>query len=242
MSRGGAHGNREGFRGDGWHGRAGGGGGARFVDDVEHSVAVVGGRAVSVARLLDELGAGERVGGFPADLTDETAVGTAFAAAVERFGGIDGLAATAGGFGGGASVHETELAIWHEQYEINLLTAFLCSKTAVPHLLARGGGAIVHVGSRPALRGAPYIAAYSVAKSGVLRLTEAMAEELKDQDITVNAVLPSTIDTPANRAASPDADYSKWVAPEAIAAVIRWLLGPEARIVSGAAIPVFGKA
>jgi NAD(P)-dependent dehydrogenase (short-subunit alcohol dehydrogenase family) len=153
------------------------------------------------------------------------------------------LAAAAGGFGGGAPVHETELATWREQYEVNLLTAFLSCRAAIPHLLEGGnGGAIVTVASRPALHGAPYIAAYSVAKGGVLHLTEALAGELKASDITVNAILPSTIDTPANRADNPDADYSTWVAPAAIAAVVRWLLGPDARIISGAAIPVYGKA
>jgi NAD(P)-dependent dehydrogenase (short-subunit alcohol dehydrogenase family) len=206
------------------------------------NVAVVGGRAESVTRFVGQLNAEGRIGGFSADLTDEAQVGAAFAAAVERFGGLDGLAAAAGGFGGGAPVHETEVAIWREQYEVNLLTSFLTCRAAIPHLLARGGGAIVTVASRPALHGSPYIAAYSVAKSGVLRLTEALAGELKDRDITANAILPSTIDTPANRAASPDADYSTWVAPAAIAAVVRWLLGPDARIVSGAAIPVYGKA
>ena len=206
------------------------------------SMAVIGGRAESVARLVDEVDAGERVGGFPADLTDEAQVGAAFAAVIERFGGLDGLAAAAGGFGGGAPVHETEVAIWREQYEVNLLTSFLTCRAAIPHLLARGSGAIVTVASRPALHGSPYIAAYSIAKGGVLHLTEALAGELKDRDITVNAILPSTIDTPANRAASPDADYSTWVAPAAIAAVVRWRLGPDARIVSGAAIPVYGKA
>jgi NAD(P)-dependent dehydrogenase (short-subunit alcohol dehydrogenase family) len=206
------------------------------------NVAVVGGREASVARLVGELDAGERVGGFPADLTDEGQVGAAFAAAAGRFGGLDGLVAAAGGFGGGTPVHETDVATWREQYEVNLLTSFLACRATIPHLLERGGGAIVTVASRPALHGAPYIAAYSVAKGGVLRLTEALAGELKDRDVTVNAILPSTIDTPANRAASPDADYSAWVAPEAIAAVVRWLLGPDARIVSGAAIPVYGRA
>ena len=206
------------------------------------SVAVVGGRQASVDRLIGELGAGAQVGGFPADLTDEAQVDAAFAAAAERFGGLDGLVASAGGFGGGAPVHETELAVWREQNEVNLLTAFLTCRAVAPYLIRRKGGAIVTVASRPALHGAPYIAAYSVAKGGVLRLTEAMAGELLDQNITVNAVLPSTIDTPANREGQPDADYSTWVKPEEIAAVIRWLLGPDARIVSGAAVPVYGRA
>jgi NAD(P)-dependent dehydrogenase (short-subunit alcohol dehydrogenase family) len=187
-------------------------------------------------------GAGAQLDGRSVDLTDEGQVTAFMAWAADRFGGIDGLAAIAGGFAGGTAVHETPLEVWRAQQEVNLTSAFLSLKAVTPHLLGRGGGSIVAVASRPALRGAPSIAAYSVAKSGVLRLVEAMAEELKHQNVSVNAILPSTIDTPDNRAASPKADYSRWVKPEEIAAVIRWLLGPEARIISGAAIPVYGQA
>ncbi|HET8628688.1 MAG TPA: SDR family oxidoreductase, partial [Thermomicrobiales bacterium] len=176
------------------------------------------------------------------DLTDEEQVGGAFARAVAHFGGLDGLAALAGGYAGGAPVSETDLATWRGQQDVNLTTAFLACRAAVPHLVARGGGAIVTVGSRPALHGAATVAAYSAAKAGVLRLTEALAAELRDQDIAVNCILPGVIDTPANRAAMPRAKHERWVAPDAIAAVVRWLLGPEARIISGAAIPVYGRS
>lgn len=210
--------------------------------DAGARVAVTGRRAAGVTRLLAQVGAGDRIDGRAVDLTDETAVVAFVSWVAERFGGIDGLVAAAGGFAGGTPVHETAFSVWSDQLSINLTTAFLSAKAVVPHLIRRGGGSIVMVGSRPALRGAPGIAAYAVAKSGVLRLTEAMAEELKDQAITVNAVLPSVIDTPANRAAMPDADPSPWVKPAEIAAVICWLLGPDARVISGAAIPVYGRA
>jgi NAD(P)-dependent dehydrogenase (short-subunit alcohol dehydrogenase family) len=205
-------------------------------------VAAAGRRQDALDQLIQAQAAGDRLDGRPADLTSEEQVTDLMAWAAERFGGLDGLAAIAGGFAGGTPVHETPLEVWRSQQEVNLTSAFLSLKAVTPHLLRRGGGSIVAVGSRPALRGAPSIAAYSVAKSGVLRLVEAMAAELKDQNIWVNAILPSTIDTPDNRAASPKADYSKWVKPEEIAAVIRWLFGPEARIISGAAIPVYGRA
>lgn len=210
--------------------------------DAGASVGIVGGRAPGVARLLGELQAGGRAVGEPADLTDEAQTIAAVAAVAERLGGIDGLVAAAGGFGGGKPVHETPLADWSGQQETNLTTAFLTCKAVAPHLIRRGGGAIVTIGSRPALRGAPYIAAYSVAKGGVVRLTEALAAELLDKEITVNCLLPSTIDTPANRAGADEADIAKWVTPGEIAAVALFLLGPAGRVISGAAIPVYGKA
>ena len=206
------------------------------------SVGIVGGRAAGMARLLADLQAGERVSGHAADLTDEAQTAEAVAAVAAHFGGIDGLVATAGGFGGGKPVHETALTDWQGQQEINLTTAFLTCKAVTPHLIARGGGAIVTIGSRPALRGAPNLAAYSVAKGGVLRLTEALAGELLAHDISVNCLLPSTIDTPANRDGASEAAISKWVKPAEIAAVARFLLGPEGRVISGAAIPVYGQA
>jgi NAD(P)-dependent dehydrogenase (short-subunit alcohol dehydrogenase family) len=219
-----------------------GGAVVRALLDTGASVALVGGRQEKLARLLAGLNADERASAHAGDLTDEQAVAAVFAAAAERFGGLDGLAATAGGFGGGQPVHETAVDAWREQQQINLTTAFLSCRAVTPYLLQRGGGAIVTVGSRPALHGTPSIAAYSVAKSGVLRLTEAMAEELKNENIAVNCILPGTIDTPANRAAMPKANPDKWTKPEAIAAVVRWLLSDEARIISGAAIPVYGRS
>lgn len=206
------------------------------------SVGLVGGRAASIARLLDELQAKERVSGHAADLTDEQQTIEAVEAVAAHFGGLDGLVATAGGFGGGKPVHETALADWQDQQAVNLTTAFLTCKAVAPHLIRRGGGAIVTIGSRPALRGVPNLAAYSVAKGGVLRLTESLAGELLGHDISVNCLLPSTIDTPANRAGASAAAIGTWVKPEEIAAVARFLLGPEGRVISGAAIPVYGRA
>ncbi len=206
------------------------------------NVGVVGGRAERVAHLLDEFAVGDRLVGEAVDLTDEERTSAAVAAVAARLGGLDGLVAAAGGFGGGKPVHQIALGDWREQQEVNLTTAFLICKAVVPHLIARGGGAIVTIGSRPALRGTPNIAAYSAAKGGVLRLTEALAAELKDRNISANCLLPSTIDTPANRVAMPKADHAAWVQPAVIAAVARFLLGPDGRIISGAALPVYGRA
>jgi NAD(P)-dependent dehydrogenase (short-subunit alcohol dehydrogenase family) len=176
------------------------------------------------------------------DLTDEQAV-AAFCDHVQHaLGGIDILVNLAGGFGGGKPAHETPWSLWQKQLDVNLKTAVLVSHFVVPHLMQRGGGAIVNVGSRPAVETGVNLSAYAAAKRAVLQLTTTMAEELKAHNITVNAVLPSLIDTPDNRKAMPRADHDAWVKPQDIARVIRFLVGPEARIVSGAHIPVYGRS
>jgi NAD(P)-dependent dehydrogenase (short-subunit alcohol dehydrogenase family) len=180
--------------------------------------------------------------GAALDLADEQAVAQYYAAVAAQHGGIDILVNIAGGFGGGKPVHETPWSLWQEQLELNLKTTVLSCQAAVPHMLARGGGAIVNVGTRTATQPGAKLAAYAASKRAVLQLTEALAAELRDQNVTANAILPSTIDTPANRRGSPNADHSRWVQPAEIARVILFLSGPDARIISGAAIPVYGRA
>jgi NAD(P)-dependent dehydrogenase (short-subunit alcohol dehydrogenase family) len=180
--------------------------------------------------------------GAVVDLTDETAINGFAQSVAEDRGGLDILVNAAGGFGGGKPVHETPWSLWQEQLDVNLKTAVLASRAAVPHMLRRGAGAIINVSSRPATQDGRNIAAYAAAKRAVLQLTDAMAAELRERDITVNAVLPSVIDTPANRKAMPKSDFSKWVSPDDIARVICFLAGPDGRIVSGAHLPVYGKA
>lgn len=180
--------------------------------------------------------------GAPLDLTDEAAVRAAYAEAAARLGGVDILVNIAGGFDGGRPVHESGWELWQRQLDMNLKTAVISCAAAVPHLIARGGGAIVNVSTRTATQPGKNLAAYAAAKRAVLQLTEALAEELKPHDITANAILPSTIDTPTNREAMPKADHGKWVRPEEIARVISFLVGPDARIISGAHIPVYGRA
>lgn len=180
--------------------------------------------------------------GAVVDLTDETAVADFCESVAEDRGGLDVLVNAAGGFAGGKPVHETAWSLWQEQLDVNLKTAVLASRAAVPQMLRRGGGAIVNVSSRPAVQAAPGLAAYAASKRALLALTDAMAAEHSDSRITVNAVLPSTIDTPANREAMPEVDFSRWVPPEQIARVILFLAGPDARIVSGAHVPLYGRA
>ncbi len=180
--------------------------------------------------------------GVQLDLTDETATRSTYTTIANAHGGIDILVNAAGGFAGGEPVHQTSWELWQSQIDINLKTAVISCAAAIPHLIARGGGAIVNVSSRTATQSGANLAAYATAKRAVLQLTEALAVELRPHNITVNAVLPSVIDTPANRAAMPKANYEVWVKPAEIAEVIHFLVSPAARIISGAAIPVYGQA
>jgi NAD(P)-dependent dehydrogenase (short-subunit alcohol dehydrogenase family) len=182
-----------------------------------------------------------RLSGVALDLTDEEAVARAYAAIAQDHGGIDILVNVAGGFSGGSPVHETGWSLWQRQLDLNVKTAVLSCKAAVPHMLGRGG-AIVNVGTRTATQPGKNLAAYAASKRAVIQLTEALAAELLDQKITANAVLPSTIDTPENRRNDPTAGGGRWVPPEQIARVILFLAGPDARIISGASVPVYGRA
>lgn len=178
---------------------------------------------------------------LPLDLLDRDQVRAGIEQAVARFGGIDVLCHIAGGFRMGEAVHETTDASWDFLMDVNARTLVNVAAAVVPHLLRRGGGKIVTVGAAAAVRGAAHMGAYSASKSALLRLTEAMSAELKDHGINVNCVLPSIIDTPDNRAAMPDADYSRWVAPQALANVIVFLASDAASAIHGAALPVTGR-
>jgi NAD(P)-dependent dehydrogenase (short-subunit alcohol dehydrogenase family) len=177
-----------------------------------------------------------------ADLADEASVMALVAGALDRFGRIDILANTVGGYRAGTPVHETPLETWDFMLTLNARTAFLISKAVIPTMLAQRYGKIVHVAARGGLTGTARHSAYAASKSAVIRLTETLAAELRHEGINVNCVLPGTIDTPQNRAEAPGADYSKWVAPEAIADVILFLASDAARAVNGAAVPVYGRS
>lgn len=191
------------------------------------------------AVLREELGEAHLlIGGV--DLGQMDAARKAIAAVAMRFGGIDTLVNVAGGFRW-ELLEDGEVETWDELYAINLRTAVVSCKAALPALLERGRGRIINVGAGAAARAAAGMGAYAASKSGVERLTEALAAELRDRGVTVNAVLPGIIDTPRNRADMPDADFARWVAPEAIADVIVFLASDAARAVTGAAVPVFGR-
>ncbi|MEJ7931825.1 SDR family NAD(P)-dependent oxidoreductase [Ramlibacter sp. AN1015] len=176
----------------------------------------------------------------PTDLLQQTSAQAAVDAALARFGGIDVVCNLAGGFHMGEAVHETSDATWEQMMGLNARTLLNLTRAAVPVLLRQGGGQVVNVAAGAAVRGGAHMGAYAAAKSVVMRLTESMAGELREHGINVNCVLPSIIDTPENRRAMPDADPSRWVAPDELAQVIRFLASPAARAVHGAAIPVSG--
>ena len=176
----------------------------------------------------------------PANLLDLEQVQTAMQAAIARFGRIDVLCNLAGGFRMGDAVHATPASTWDFVQDINIRTLLNMARAVVPHMLEHGGGKIVNVGAYAAQRGAAYMGAYCSAKSGVIRLTETMAAELREQHINVNCVLPTILDTPDNRAAMPDADPTRWVAPKALASVVAFLASDAASAVHGAALPVTG--
>ena len=141
----------------------------------------------------------------------------------------------------GEKVHETSARTWDFLLGLNAGSLLNIAAAVVPHLIGQGGGKVVTVGAAGALNGAADMGAYGASKAALIRLTEAMSAELRDQGINVNCVLPSIIDTPDNRAAMPDADVSRWVAPEALADVIAFLASDAARAIHGAAIPVTGR-
>lgn len=174
------------------------------------------------------------------DLADETTTRDALARAAQALGGLDALINIAGGFSW-ETVAEGHLDTWDRLYRLNLRTALAASQAALPHLLAAGGGRIVNIGAAAAARAATGMGAYAASKAGVARLTEALADEFKDRGITVNALLPSIIDTPANRRDMPDADASRWVSPQQLAGVVRFLLSEPAAAITGALIPVTGR-
>ena len=189
-------------------------------------------------RVREELGDAPGLSLTQADLMEPNAV----QAAVDSVDGLGAVVNLVGGFSAGPRVHEIEPDEWERMLRLNLRPGFLLARAAMPRLVERGGGAYVGVSARPALRPFAGAAAYVTAKAGVLAFVRALDADYRADGIRANAVLPSVIDTPANRAASPDADHSKWVPPAEIAMVIRFLVSEDSAITSGGAIPVYGRA
>ncbi len=173
------------------------------------------------------------------DLSNATEAGKAVDAVVAHFGRLDALVNIAGGFAFEA-VAEGDPRTWQHMYALNVLTALNASRAALPHLAASASARIVNIGALGALQAGPGMGAYAASKAGVHRLTEALAAEWKGK-ITVNAVLPSIIDTAANRASMPKADFAKWVTPQELAEVILFLVSDAASAVTGALLPVSGR-
>jgi len=183
-----------------------------------------------------DLGKAHRFGGV--DLADDAASKQTIDAAAKALGGLDALVNIAGTFRW-ETVADGKLETWDLLYRINLRTAVAASQAALAHL--ERGGRIVNIGANSALKAGAGVGAYTASKSGVMRFTEALAEELKERDITVNAVLPSIIDTSPNRKDMPKADFGKWVTPQQLADVILFLVSDRASAITGALIPVVGR-
>lgn len=169
-------------------------------------------------------------------------IGTFMESVASRFGRIDAVASLVGGWAGGRDVVDTDDLRFDRMIDVNLRSAFYTVRAAVPHLEAGGGGRILLVGSRAVVDTPPGQAAFNIAKAGVVALAKTVALEVEDADITVNVILPSVIDTPATRAALPYSEYVKWPTPDEIAAVADYILTGESGVMSGAVIPVYGKA
>ena len=199
-----------------------------------------GARVVLLDRALaqDVSGMSAVIGGV--DLTDSEAARTALDQASQQMHGFDGLVNVAGGFRW-ETLEAGSLDAWDSLYAMNLRSTVVTSREALPHLLRAQAAGIVNVGALAAQKAGAGMGAYAASKAGVARLTEALAEELKDRGVRVNAVLPSILDTPANRSEMPDADTSRWVSPRALANVIAFLLSDDASAVTGACVPVAGR-
>jgi NAD(P)-dependent dehydrogenase (short-subunit alcohol dehydrogenase family) len=176
----------------------------------------------------------------PANLLEMAEATSVAQTALARFGRIDVLCNIAGGFRMGEAVHETSEENWDFLFDLNARTVLHTVRAVVPHMITAGGGKIVNIGAFAAQKGVAQMGAYTASKSTVIRMTEAMAAELRDKNINVNCVLPTIIDTPENRSAMPKADPAKWVAPGDLANVIVFLASDAARAVHGAAVPVTG--
>ncbi|HEY1357745.1 MAG TPA: SDR family oxidoreductase [Thermoleophilaceae bacterium] len=164
------------------------------------------------------------------------------AAAVAAVDDLEAVVNLVGGFASGPKVHETDLADFERMLRLNLVPGFNVARAAMPRLVERGGGAYVGVSARAGLRPFPGAAGYVTAKAAVLAFVQALDADYKNDGVRCNAILPSVIDTPANRESQPDADFSKWVTPEEIARVVRFLVSDDSSPTSGAAVPVYGRA
>lgn len=211
---------------------------------VGKALAAAGARVALIDRANVPDGIGEKTGAAiahgNADLANPAAAAAVIGKAAAELGGLDALVNVAGAFRW-ETLADGDIATWDFLYAANVKSAACASKAALPHLIASKAGRIVNIGAGAAVKAGAGMGAYAASKAGVAKLTEALAEELKARDITVNAILPSIIDTPANRKDMPGADFSKWVKPDEIAAAILFLISDKAEAITGALIPVSGR-
>ncbi len=217
---------------------------ARFLRD-GYRVAVpyfVTGEWEALAKAQEAAVREARLIGQPADLTDEDSTRGTIERSADALGGLTGLVHLAGGYAGGVPLERLDAAVVRRMIETNLLSAFWAAKHSIPYVKRSGHGRLLFISSRGAVETEPGASAYAAAKAGLSALVLTLAKELRADSVTVNAVLPSVIDTPANRAAMPKADPGRWVKPEEIAALLAFLASDAAASVSGALIPIYGRA
>ncbi len=185
-------------------------------------------------------GNGSRLEGYRVDVTDEAEVGKLIEAVVARYGRLDALVNTVGGYAGGVKLWELDTKVFDQMLALNLRSGYALSRAAVRVMLKQGRGAIVNVAAKAAMDHGAGAAAYAASKAAAVAMMDSLAEDLKGTGIRVNSVLPSIIDTEVNRKAMPKADFAKWPKPEDIARVIVFLCSDSAKVIHGAAVPVFG--
>jgi NAD(P)-dependent dehydrogenase (short-subunit alcohol dehydrogenase family) len=208
---------------------------SRFLDE--------GATVAGVSRSIrDDDFADSRFFAVPAELSTSEAAQSAAQAVISRAGRIDILVHLVGGFAGGASVAETDEATLDQMWDVNVKSAFYVMNAVLPHMRSRQSGRLVAIGSRAAAEASPNAAAYSASKAALVALVRAVAAENADAGISANVVMPATIDTAANRMAMPRAEFTKWVHPEQIARLIVSLCADDLSQVTGAAIPIYGRA
>lgn len=182
-----------------------------------------------------------RLSGHATDVTDENAVRALVDELVGRHGRLDALVNAVGGYAGGAKLWEMDAKTLDQMLLLNLRSGYVLARTTVPAMLKQGHGAIVNVASRSALVHGPGESAYAASKAAAVAMIDSLAADLKGTGVRANSILPSIIDTEANRRAMPKADFSKWPKPEEIARVVLFLCGDDAKLIHGAAIPVYGQ-
>src|SRR5215471_16353380 len=178
--------------------------------------------------------------GIPADISNKEAAEQLVDQVLSRFGRLDVLVHTVGGFAGGQAVVDTDDDTFQRMMDVNLKPLLHILRAAIPSLRESGAGCVIAVGSRAAIEPGPRVGAYSASKAAMLSVMKTVAIENRDAGVRSNVILPGTIDTPANRHSSPDADFSKWVRPAAIASLITWLAGDAGRDINGTVIPIYG--
>ncbi len=204
-------------------------------------VVVTSQRQQEIDELSESAGKNPMLSGATLDATDEIAAAKFIADTESRFGPVDSLVVTIGGYAGGKNLWETSIATYEQMLNLNLRAAFIMARAVLPGMIKRNRGAIVNIASRAAYERSATAAMYAASKAGVLALFNSLAEEVKPYNINVNSIVPSIMDTPANRRAMPKADFSIWPKTDDIAKVIVFLCSDGAKVIHGAAVPVYGR-